>query len=98
MGSLQVVFQVLLDLRQIAWSITTRVHAESDVTMIPNTRVFSLDNISPTAPGMNNFARIGTKWMIDATIPAHLSENERKDFEPAFPYNFESVNLSDYLP
>ena len=86
------------DLRQIAWSMTTRVHAESDVTMIPNTRVFSLDNISPTAPGMNNFARIGTKWMIDATIPAHLSENERKDFEPAFPYNFESVNLSDYLP
>ena len=86
------------DLRQIAWSMTTRVHAERDVIMIPDTRVFSLDNISPTAPGMNNFARIGTKWMIDATIPAHLSENDRRDFEPAFPHNFENVNLSDYLP
>ncbi len=86
------------DLRQIAWSLTTRVHAERDVTMIPNTRVFSLDNISPTAPAMGNFARIGTKWMIDATIPAHLSENERRDFEPAFPLNFNNVNLKDYLP
>ena len=86
------------DLGQIAWSLTTRVHAERDVTMIPNTRVFSLDNISPTAPAMGNFARIGTKWMIDATIPAHLSENERRDFEPAFPLNFNNVNLKDYLP
>ena len=86
------------DLSQIAWSLTTRVHAERDVTMIPNTRVFSLDNISPTAPAMGNFARIGTKWMIDATIPAHLSENERRDFEPAFPLNFNNVNLKDYLP
>jgi 2,5-furandicarboxylate decarboxylase 1 len=86
------------DLRQIAWSMTTRVHAERDVTMIPDTRVFSLDNISPTAPGMGNFARIGTKWMIDATIPAHLSESERRDFEPAFPHNINGVNLEDYLP
>jgi 2,5-furandicarboxylate decarboxylase 1 len=86
------------DLRQIAWSMTTRVHAERDVTMIPDTRVFALDNISPTAPGMNNFSRIGTKWMIDATIPVNLSESERRDFEPAFPYNFENVDLGDYLP
>jgi 2,5-furandicarboxylate decarboxylase 1 len=86
------------DLRQIAWSMTTRVHAERDVTMIPDTRVFALDNISPMAPGMGNFARIGTKWMIDATIPAHLSEEERYNFEPAFPNNFKNVNLKDYLP
>jgi 2,5-furandicarboxylate decarboxylase 1 len=86
------------DLRQIAWSMTTRVHAERDVTMIPETRVFALDNISPTAPGMGPFARLGTKWMIDATIPAHLSDAERYNFEPAFPKSFETVNLKDYLP
>ena len=86
------------DLRQIAWSMTTRVHAERDVTMIPDARVFSLDNISPTAPGMGNFARIGTKWMIDATIPTHLPDIERRDFEPALPQNFNNVNLKDYLP
>ncbi len=86
------------DLRQIAWSMTTRVHAERDVTMIPDARVFSLDNISPTAPGMGNFARIGTKWMIDATVPAHLSDIERRAFEPALPQNFKNVNLEDYLP
>ena len=86
------------DLRQIAWSMTTRVHAERDVVMIPETRVFALDNISPTAPGMGSFARVGTKWLIDATIPAHLSEAERFDFEPAMPKSFDTVNLKDYLP
>ena len=86
------------DLRQIVWSITTRVHAERDVTMIPNTRVFSLDNISPMIPEIGAFARIGTKWMIDATIPAQLSNSERSSFEPAFPKSFETVNLKDYLP
>ena len=45
------------DLRQIMWSLTTRVHAERDVIMIPNTRVFALDNISPVVPGQNSFHR-----------------------------------------
>ncbi len=86
------------DLRQVAWAMTTRVHAERDVTLLPNTRVFALDNISPVAPGMGSFARVGTKWMIDATIPAHLNEEERSHFEPAMPKNFDKVNLDDYLP
>ena len=51
------------DLRQVMWSMTTRVHAERDIVMIPNTRVFALDNISPVVPGQNSFHRIGTKWM-----------------------------------
>jgi len=86
------------DLRQVAWAMTTRVHAENDVTLLPNTRVFALDNISPVASGMGSFARVGTKWMIDATIPAHLNEEERSHFEPAMPKNFKNVNLEDYLP
>ena len=32
------------DLRQVFWSLTTRVHAERDVIRIPNTRIWSLDN------------------------------------------------------
>lgn len=86
------------DLRQIMWSMTTRVHAERDIIMIPNTRVFALDNVSPVVPGQNSFHRIGTKWMIDATKPAVTQAEERERFERAMPRNFDSVDLDDFLP
>ena len=86
------------DLRQVMWSMTTRVHAERDIVMIPNTRVFALDNISPVVPGQNSFHRIGTKWMIDATKPAVTQGDERARFERAMPRNFDSVDLDEFLP
>jgi UbiD family decarboxylase len=86
------------DLRQIMWSMTTRVHAERDVIMIPNTRVFALDNISPVVEGQNSFHRLGTKWMIDATKPAVTQVEERARFERAMPRNYDSVDLEDFLP
>lgn len=86
------------DMRQIMWSMTTRVHAERDVVMIPNTRVFPLDNISPVAEGQNSFHRIGTKWLIDATKPALTQPDQRARFERAMPKNFDDVNLEDFLP
>ena len=86
------------DLRQISWSMVTRVHASEDVTMIPNTRVFALDSISPNVPGMGQFTRLGTKWLIDATLPVNLSEQERQEFMAAYPKNSASVRLEDFLP
>lgn len=86
------------DLRQIMWSMTTRVHAERDVIMIPNTRVFALDNISPVVEGQNSFHRLGTKWMIDATKPAVTQVEERARFERAMPRNYDSVDLEEFLP
>ncbi len=86
------------DLRQVMWSMTTRVHAERDIVMIPNTRVFALDNISPVVPGQNSFHRIGTKWMIDATKPAVTQGEARDQFERAMPRNFDSVDLDEFLP
>ncbi len=86
------------DLRQIMWSMTTRVHAEKDVTLIPNTRVFPLDNVSPIVEGQDSLHRIGTKWMIDATMPAPTQSEARMRFERAIPKNFESVDLADFLP
>lgn len=86
------------DLRQIAWSMTTRVDASLDVTMIPNTRVFGLDSISPRVPGMGAFSRLGTKWMIDATLPVELDEAGREEFEAAMPKNYDQVRLEDFLP
>jgi len=86
------------DLRQVMWSMTTRVHAERDIVMIPNTRVFALDIISPVVPGQNSFHRIGTKWMIDATKPAVTQGEARDQFERAMPRNFDSVDLDEFLP
>ena len=86
------------DLRQIMWSLTTRVHAERDVIMIPNTRVFALDNISPVVPGQNSFHRVGTKWMIDATKPSVTETEARARFEPAMPRNYDNVDLAEFLP
>jgi 2,5-furandicarboxylate decarboxylase 1 len=85
------------DLRQVFWSITTRVHAERDVIRIPNTRIWSLDNVSDIVPGMSPMYRIGTKMMIDATKPALTQTAERARFERAMPLNFESVNIEDFL-
>ena len=86
------------DLRQVMWSMTTRVHAERDIVMIPNTRVFPLDNSSPVAEGQSSHHRIGTKWLIDATKPAITQTEQRARFERAMPKNFDSVNLDDFLP
>ena len=86
------------DMRQIMWSMTTRVHAERDVIMIPNTRTFPLDNISPISEGQNSFHRVGTKWLIDATKPPINQPDQRGRFERAMPKNFDDVNLADFLP
>ena len=86
------------DLRHVIWSMTTRVHAEKDVVMIPNTRVFPLDNSSPVAEGQSTHHRIGTKWMIDATKPAITQVEQRERFARAMPKNFDAVNLDDFLP
>ena len=86
------------DLRQVFWSMTTRVHAERDVIRIPNTRIWSLDNVSDIVPGMSAMYRIGAKTMIDATRPPVSHPEERARFERAMPMNFDSVAIEDFLP
>jgi 2,5-furandicarboxylate decarboxylase 1 len=85
------------DLRQIVWSMTTRVEASRDVILIPNTRVFGLDNVSRLAKGYS-IQRVGTKWMVDATMPPLIQPEDRKIFEKAMPRGYDSVNLADFLP
>ena len=86
------------DMRQVFWSMTTRVHGSRDVVKVPNTRIWSLDNVSDIVPGMSAMYRIGTKLIIDATKPAVTQAEERARFAPAMPHNFDDVNLEDYLP
>jgi 2,5-furandicarboxylate decarboxylase 1 len=86
------------DLRQIMWSMATRVRADRDVIMLPNVKVWGLDNASPVIPGVEAFQRVGTKWMIDATKPAVTLPQERARFDMALPPNFNDVRLEDFLP
>ncbi len=85
------------DVRQIMWSIATRVRADRDVVFIPNTRVWGLDNASPVVPGVETYQRLGTKWMIDATKPSVTMPKERARFDMALPPNLNSINLADFL-
>jgi UbiD family decarboxylase len=87
------------DLREIMWSIATRVHPDKDLVTIPFTRVWGLDNASPFVPGGEDLhQRIGTKWMIDATKPAVTLPAQRARFDKAMPPNFDTVNIRDFLP
>ena len=84
------------DMRQVFWSMTTRVEASRDVVKLPNVRTWSLDNVSSVIPGHDPMHRLGTKWLIDATRP--VSDAGRARFEPALPLNHDSVDLADFLP
>jgi len=83
------------DLRQVFWSLTTRVDAAKDVIKLPQSRIWSLDNVSDIVPGMSAMYRIGCKWLIDATKPATAADRGR--FDKAMPRNFETVALEDFL-
>jgi 2,5-furandicarboxylate decarboxylase 1 len=86
------------DLRQLMWSIATRVEASRDIVTIPNVKVWGLDNSSPVIPGVEAFQRLGTKWMIDATKPALTMGVQRARFDKAMPFNYDTVDLADFLP
>ena len=86
------------DMRQVFWSLTTRVHAERDVVVIPQTRIWSLDNVSDIVPGMSPMYRIGGKTIIDATRPAVTQTEDRARLQRAMPLNYDQVDLADFLP
>ncbi len=86
------------DMRQVFWSLTTRVHAARDVVVIPQTRIWSLDNVSDIVPGMSPMYRIGGKTMIDATIPSVGQPEKQERFIKAMPVNYDNIDLKDFLP
>jgi 2,5-furandicarboxylate decarboxylase 1 len=75
------------DLRQVFWSLTTRVDAGLDVSRIGNTRIWSLDNVSDIVPGMSAMYRVGGKMIIDATQPVEPEPGGRSRFSAAMPKN-----------
>ena len=72
------------DMAQIYWAIATRVEAATDVQRVDRTRVFALDNASRIEEGMSAMYRVGTKVLIDATLPpgAAPAAQRRYPFDP----------------
>lgn len=58
------------DAAQVFWSLANRVDAARDIQKVDSTRVFTLDNASPIEEGKSAMYRMGTKVLIDATLPA----------------------------
>jgi len=85
------------DLRQVMWSIATRVNASEDVITIPNIKTWGLDNASTIVPGVEGYQRLGTRWMIDATKPPVTMPDQRVRFDMAMPKGFADVDLGDFL-
>ncbi len=73
---------------QIEWAITTRVQPDRDVIIIPNAKGSSLD------PSQNMEDGTTTKWIIDATRPFKLPE---EDFMHVKVSGEDKIDLNDYL-
>lgn len=84
------------DLRDVFWSVASRTHAEKDVGMIDGMRAHPFDAASPLAG--NGTGRIGTRWLIDSTMPPLSQGKRREDFARAIPKNLDATDLMQFLP
>lgn len=82
---------------EILWALTTRVNPERDVVVIPGTHNHAMDASLPElgAPGTALWQRLGSKMLIDATIPPPADATARSMFERIRPRNRE-LRLEDF--
>jgi len=75
------------DLRDVAWSFASRLHAESDVAVLRGL----------AAAGEGGVAAV-SKWFVDSTMPGLTQPERRQAFERAVPKNLAQIELKDFLP
>ena len=75
------------DLREVAWSVASRVHAERDTGI--------LSEFPQLADGGGE---TGLKWYIDSAMPALTQSEGRTVFERAVPKNLDLIHLAEFLP
>jgi 2,5-furandicarboxylate decarboxylase 1 len=75
------------DLRDVAWSFASRLHAESDVALLHG-----------LATAKDGGIEAATKWFVDSTMPGLTQPERRQAFERAVPKNLAKVDLKDFLP
>jgi len=82
---------------ELLWSLTTRVNPQEDVIIIPGTHNHAMDASLPElgAPGTALWQRLGSKLLIDATIPPPADAKARAMFERIRPLN-PQLRLKDF--
>jgi len=80
---------------QVMWAVATRVRADKDVMIIPESYTCELD---PTAYSIEDETKNGAlnaKWIIDATKPVGLPFQTLADVPEEV---WRSVDLSEFFP
>jgi 2,5-furandicarboxylate decarboxylase 1 len=82
---------------ELLWALTTRVNPQQDVVIIPGTHNHAMDASLPEigAPGTPLWQRLGSKLLIDATIPPPADAAARAMFERIRPPN-PQLRLEDF--
>ncbi len=82
---------------ELLWALATRVNPERDVLVIPGTHNHAMDASLPElgAPGTGLWQRLGSKMLIDATIPPPADATARAMFERIRPRSPE-LRLEDF--
>ncbi|MCC6887421.1 MAG: UbiD family decarboxylase [Hyphomicrobiales bacterium] len=82
---------------ELLWALTTRVNPQQDVVIIPGTHNHAMDASLPEvgAPGTPLWQRLGSKMLIDATIPPPQDAEARAMFERIRPLN-PKLRLKDF--
>ena len=82
---------------ELIWALSTRVNPREDVIIIPATHNHAMDASLPElgAPGTPLWQRMGSKLLIDATIPPPADAEARAAFERIRPRNPE-LRLEDF--
>jgi 3-polyprenyl-4-hydroxybenzoate decarboxylase len=82
---------------ELLWALNTRVNPQFDVVTIPATHNHAMDASLPElgAPGTMLWQRMGSKLMIDATIPPPADPKARAAFERIRPRN-PGLRLEDF--
>ncbi|HEY1365229.1 MAG TPA: UbiD family decarboxylase [Xanthobacteraceae bacterium] len=82
---------------ELLWALSTRVNPQEDVVIIPGTHNHAMDPSLPElgAPGTALWQRLGSKMLIDATIPPPADASARAMFERICPHN-PQLRLGDF--
>lgn len=92
----------IYDYRDVHYALATRVDPSRDVITVGNARGFPFDPtavpVTAASPDASKtrFPSVAGKWAIDATKPVRYHER-RRDFDRAWPLNWGSVRLEDYV-
>jgi len=82
---------------ELLWAFSTRVNPQQDVVIIPGTHNHAMDASLPElgSPGTALWQRLGSKMLVDATIPPPADPEARPMFERICPRN-PQLRLEDF--